>query len=163
MLQNKNRVYTLFVAGDWVRSNFSLLAWWHALMSSLSAAYRCSAHWHKPSECLRPWCWGETAEVSPLLSITVAYGNSKRQQGKACDHPEEWRRQDGQLTTQWHLHLKPDRQAGEDWCSAAETLLVVFVLVSALLFRICVHFCLFASSITLKYTVPLLHFNGSKL
>lgn len=88
MLQNKNRVYTLFVAGDWVKSNFthilsfcrsiSLLAWWHTLMSSLSLLPRCSAHWPKPSVCLRPWCWGETAEVSPLLSITVAIDSRER-------------------------------------------------------------------------------------
>lgn len=76
----------------------------------LSLCPRSSPHWPRPSVCLRPWWWGETAEVSSLLSVTVAYSNGTRQQGSAAS--EEWRRQRGHLTTRWRLHLKPNGQTG---------------------------------------------------
>lgn len=103
--------------------------------------------------------WGaedawELLRLAPCCQSQLPMATVEDSREGLCYHPEERWRQDGQSTVPWHPHLKPDRRAGEDRCSAAD-LLPVFVrgLCPCCFFRfVCIFYELCAWSVTLKYS-----------
>lgn len=67
---------------------------------------------------------GQLLRLAPCCQSPLPEATVEDSRGAPAITPEEWQLQDGHMITGWHPHLKPEWQAGEDWCPAADTLCI---------------------------------------